>query len=92
MGVAEPGSVRQFGKMFWQRVRKMMLSVPEADNFDTQVGLMYFVLMDVQFLCLQGVSEGWSHLLSQESLISCDGYLILALRENSFRRGLTLQI
>ncbi len=57
-----PFSVRQFGNMFWQRVRIMMLSVPEADDFDTQVGLMLFVLMDVYVLCLQETSEVRSYL------------------------------
>ncbi len=73
-----PGSVRRFGKKFWQHVGCMMLSVPEADDFDTQVGLMYFVLMVVQVLCLQEMSEHRSHLLSQAPLVRCLLWLTFA--------------
>lgn len=76
-----PGSVRQFGKIFWRSLSIMILSVPEVDDFDTQVGLMYFVLMDVQVLCLQEMSEDRSTLLRQSPLVRCVFWYILAVKE-----------
>ena len=77
-GSKNPGSIKKFGGLFWELVGGMMPTIPEVVDIETQVGLMYVMLMDVQLLSLQSGGEGSFNGLTWDPFTRCMLWLALA--------------